>query len=219
MTRRANLAHRCPSCLLHLSLCLCAELPRVETRTRVLLLLHRAEARKPTNTGRLAARALANSELAIRGDRERGEPPLTWPADTTPLLLFPSDDAAPLPEVARGGGPVTLIVPDGTWRQACKVQRRVPALVGVPRVRLPDGPATEYRLRAARRAEGLSTLEAVARALGVLEGRDVEAALLRVFRVMVDRTLWARGALPRDQVTGGVPAGASQHAPGRRAQG
>ncbi len=215
MSRRANLAHRCPDCLLHLSLCLCAELPRLETRTRVLLVLHRDEARKPTNTGRLAARSLVDSELVIRGERGHGEPPLSWPAERTPLLLFPSDDAAPLADAARGVGPITLIVPDGTWRQAFKLQRRAPALATVPRVRLPEGPATEYRLRAPVRPSGLSTIEAVARALGVLDGPEIEAALLRVFHAMVDRTLWARGALPEEGVRGGVPVGAAQHEPGR----
>lgn len=218
MTRRANLAHRCPGCLLHRSLCLCAELPRLETHTRVFLLMHRSEAQKPTNTGRLAARSLTNCELVVRGDRAQGEPPISWPAGSTPLLLFPADGAAPLAELARAAtGPITLIVPDGTWRQAFKVQHRVPSLAGMARARLPDGPPTAYRLRAPVHPSGLSTIEAIARALGVLEGAHVEAALLRVFQTMVDRTLWARGALARELVFGGVPEGASQHDPGRPA--
>lgn len=219
MTRRANLAHRCPRCLLHLGLCLCEELPRLQTRTRLSLLIHRSEDRKPTNTGRLAAMSLSNSEVLVRGDRAAGEPPLSWPVGSTPLLLFPSDDAAPLDELAPSLGAVTLIVPDGTWRQAFKVQHRVPALATVARVKLPAGPGTEYRLRAQSRPAGVSTIEAIARALGVLDGPDVEAGLLRVFRMMVDRTLWARGALSRELVYGGVPEGAVQHDPARAARG
>ena len=70
---------------------------------------------------------------------------------------------------------------------------------------------TTYRLRAEPRSGGLATLEAIAQAFGILEGdrgAPIEAALLAVFRVMVDRTLWLRGALRDAEVTGGVPAAA-----------
>jgi hypothetical protein len=48
-------------------------------------------------------------------------------------------------------------------------------------------------------------MEAIARALGVVEGAAVREALERVFRVMVDRLLWLRGSLPSAQVRGGIP--------------
>ena len=57
----------------------------------------------------------------------------------------------------------------------------------------------------------LSTFEAIARALCILEGEagpQIEAAMLAVFRVMVERTLWLRGALPDAEVTGGIPSAA-----------
>ena len=48
---------RCADCRMHRSLCICALLPRLETRTRVVLLLHQLEIVKPTNTGLVAARS------------------------------------------------------------------------------------------------------------------------------------------------------------------
>jgi hypothetical protein len=41
----------------------------------------------------------------------------------------------------------------------------------------------------------------------------VRDALLHVWRMMVDRTLWTRGVLGPDDVYGGLPAGAQRHDP------
>jgi DTW domain-containing protein YfiP len=211
---------------MHRSLCLCALIPRVATRTRLVLVIHRYEDRKPTNTGRLAAECLTASRIVVRGrDGARDGDDLGLAPGSRPLLLFPHDGARDLRDVlAEGAGePVTLIVPDGTWRQASKVQKRVRGLSSVPCVTLPAGPASSYRLRTESRDGGLATIEAIARAFGILEGAHVEEALLRVFGAMVERTLWARGALDARDVSAGLPAGAERHDPtsgtGRGAQG
>ena len=81
---------------------------------------------------------------------------------------------------------------------------------------LPDTGASEYRLRDEPRVGGLATLEAIARALRILEGErgpEIERAMLAVFRVMVERTLWFRGKLRDDEVTGGIPGAARERDP------
>lgn len=194
------------------ALCICALIPRLATRTQLVVLVHYREARKPTNTGVLAARCVVDSRVAIIGERDR---PVTVPATPRALLLYPSDDAVPLAS-AIADAPAerwTLIVPDGNWRQAAKIGKRVPGLERARPVTLDDPRTTEYRLRAEPKQGGLATLEAIARALRVLEGaagEHVEAAMLDVFRVMVSRTLWSRGALRDDELVGGVPVGASR---------
>ncbi|HVV50599.1 MAG TPA: DTW domain-containing protein, partial [Polyangia bacterium] len=100
MSRRAKPHLRCATCRMHRSLCICALLPRLATRTRVLLLLHQLEARKPTNTGIVAARCLGNSAVVYRGRAPEGAPGATLEAalatDLEPVLLFPHPSAAPL---------------------------------------------------------------------------------------------------------------------------
>ena len=210
MSRRANLIHRCERCRLHRSLCICDLIPRIETRTKLLLVIHRAEDRKPTNTGRLAAECLVNSEVVVRGNE--GDPPPVIPEGA--ILLFPADDAIPLTSDMR---PTTLVVPDGNWRQAARVRQRVPGLSKVPCVTLPPGEPSIYRLRSEAHAHGLATLEAIARAYEILEGRAVREALEHPFRAMVERTLWVRGSLADEDVTTGVPEGVSKHEPARLA--
>ncbi len=185
---------RCARCRMHDVACVCAEIPSLRTRTRLVLLMHRDEERKPTNTGRLAALSLPNSEIVVRG-AITGEPDFTLDPAYQPALLFPHEGAVPLPTYAGGDRPVCLIVPDGTWRQAAKMHKRVPALRGVPCVSIPDGAETRYRLRAERREGGLATIEAIARAYAILEGPRVADELLRVFETMVTRTLRVRGAI------------------------
>ena len=57
MSRRDNADVRCGRCRMLPWLCVCPLLPTPPhaTRTRLALFIHKDEARKPTNTGRLAA--------------------------------------------------------------------------------------------------------------------------------------------------------------------
>jgi len=197
------------------ALCICPLVPAppLATRTRVVLVIHRDEARKPTNTGRLAALCLAGCEVLVRGRPGEPSPPFAAPPGTRPVLLFPHEGATPLAELvgaAPPDEPVTLVVPDGTWRQAAKVRTRVPGLRDLPCASLPPGEPSIYRLRHEPVTGGLATFEAIVRALELLEGGGVRAALDPIFRAMVERTLWARGQLGDDDVTGGVPAGATR---------
>jgi len=205
MSRRDNPEGRCRRCRMHEVLCLCALIPRIETRTRLVLVIHRFEERKPTNSGQLAALCLPNSEVCIRGIAGTPAPQFTHDPATQPLLLYPDASATPLSSFAGSARPITLIVPDGTWRQAAKVRQRMPGLADVPCVSLPPDMPTSYRLRAEFHEGRLATLEAIARALGILEGPHVRVALEELFRVMVARTLWMRGVVRADEVPGSIP--------------
>jgi DTW domain-containing protein YfiP len=203
MSRRTNGAYRCPTCRMHQSLCLCAHLPALDLATELVVVMHRAEVVKTTNTGVLATHCLTRSSVVIHGDPgvHVASPDFTG---RRAFVLFPADDAVPLsPELAHGA-PISLVVPDGNWRQADKMTTRIPWMRDLPRVTLPDGTKTIYRLRSEPKTGGLATMEAIARAFGVLEGALVEKALMHVFKLMVERTLFTRGLLPRERVYGGI---------------
>ena len=205
-------AHRCPICEIRKPLCFCEMIPQLVLQTRVIILMHTCEEVLTTNTARLAAKALTNSEVRIHGRQdERMSSDGLVQAGRPSLLLYPSSGAVELTAdfVSRLSGPVNLIVPDASWRQTKKFVRRAPYLVGIPHVQLPAGPLSEYRLRAQRSDQNLCTLEAIARALGILECRAAQADLERLLRVLVERTLWARGLLAADHcTTAGIPPAA-----------
>lgn len=181
---------------MHLALCLCAQIPTLELATRIELIMHRREVSKTTASGPIALRALRNGALHVHGEQAA---PLDMSYLHTQgrrvLLLFPAEDAAELtPElVASDPRPISLVVPDGSWRQASRAARRIPGLERAERVRLLAGAPSLYALRHEPRAQGLATFEAIARALGVIESRTAQAQLEALFALMVQRTLTTRG--------------------------
>lgn len=187
---RSRRTARCPDCLLPTALCLCAELPHIAVRTRVVVMMHRREAATSSNTGRIAARVLEGASVRVRGG-ERSEEPEPLPSGRR-LVLFPAAEARLLtPEDAAGEG-VVLLVPDGTWAQARRLLRRDDIFQGAEVVTLPPAGPSRYGLRRHAREGGVCTLEAIGHALAVLEGGDVEQRLLAVLDRFVARSRQAR---------------------------
>ena len=180
---------------MHLEDCLCSRIPQLDIQTRVVVVMHHREWLKPSSTARLFALASPRCEIRIRGRRDL---PFDSSGIVTPerrtLLLHPGKDALVLDTslVAADPRPITLVVPDGSWRQADKIAQREPVLKALPTVVLPDMGPSRYRLRNEPREGGLATFEAIARALRILEGEATYAALDALFTEMVERTLATR---------------------------
>ena len=208
---------RCPRCRLHTDLCSCPLLAPIDIATQILLVTHKFEHRKATNTGHLAVQCLKGASLCLRGREDAPDDPVVWGPERTPLFLFPCRDAIPLDEwqAAHAAKAIALIVPDGTWRQANRVRRRVPGLAHVQAVSLTATQESNYRLRRTHVGSRLATFEAIALALGILEDQAIGTHLLHAFRAIVDRALWSNGRLATDEVTGGIPLGARQDGPAK----
>ena len=188
-----GLPGRCPRCYVMQAHCLCAQVPRVDNRTQVVVLRHAFEASKSTNTARTAALALHRIRII---DWEPGAPP-----DVDALLaslgrawlLYPGASSA---DAGAGSKPDAVIVVDGTWRQARKMLKTHPALLRLPKLSLPPVPSPVLRLRNAPTDDARSTLESIADALALLEGPRVGAPLRQLHDVMVERVLRSRGMHP-----------------------
>jgi len=178
-----GLAERCPRCLLLHRVCVCAEIPRISTRTRIVIVRHVAERWRSSNSGRAAALALDNCEVLDHGDRDAplDESVLTG---TGTWLVFPE---GPPRTSAPSPPPERLIILDATWQQARRMRRRLTSLRGLPVLRLPDEPAPAARLRHSPGHGMVSTIEAIARALRIVEGEEPAAALERLFDLLVAR--------------------------------
>jgi len=174
--------------LLKLEICVCEMLPRVETRTEVVLIQHLTEQFLTSNTGRFAALALPNSRIIAYGGGASFDPrPLSAPGS---VLLYSSGPtpARPLPFV-----PERLIVLDGSFRQARRMYKREPELRALPEFSLPAPRVTPTRLRQPTQPEGMSTIEAIASALSVLEGAAIAAPLWALHSELVSRADRMRG--------------------------
>lgn len=183
---------RCERCLRPIDHCLCALIPALDSRTRVLILQHPSEANHALNTARLAALGLENAELQVG---EVFEDLAHWlnRADYRVCLLFPGEGACTLEARNTDDKPLMLVVPDGTWRKARKLIHLNPLLAALPRVVLTDAPPSRYRLRKAPGPDALSTLEAIVHALHTLEPESSFEALLRPFDALIDGQIRAMG--------------------------
>ena len=201
MSQKRKPVERCDRCYMRLELCFCAEIPSISLATKVVVVVSKREFLIPTNTGRLAVEALANSVILQRGDLEAPyELSEHLGPEGTNFVFYPSDDAIVLsPEMALPDQPCTLIFPDGNWRGAGKMCRRDPVMARLPKVKLPPGPPTNYRVRKETKTEGLATIEAIARALGILEGPEPQVLLEGALNTMADRTLQSRGVIGCDR--------------------
>ncbi len=179
-----DLGHeRCTRCLFQQRVCLCAEIPRIETRTRVVILRHHLERWRSSNSGRLAHLALVNSELIDHGGQ--GGPAVLPPLDGA-WLVFPEGEPR---HIAPQPPPRQLVFLDATWSQARRMFRKISALRGLPILRLPDAPMRAARLRESPGEGRVSTIEAIAGALRLIEGDAPAAPLETLFDVAVSRAV------------------------------
>lgn len=204
LQRKRKTKDPCSECFLHKDRCICAMIPSLDIKTKVSLIIHAKEIKRTTNTGRLALKILKNSEMRIRGQGKA-------PVDLTDLLqdqyqsllFYPADDAVELtPEfMTQFNKPIQLIVPDGNWRQASKVAIRHKELSHLPRVMIAKPNLATRHLRAETTEEGMSTLQAIAEALKVIEGEQVYKSLMAVYHAKLEQTLMGRGRLSRGRPT------------------
>ncbi|VVP81054.1 tRNA-uridine aminocarboxypropyltransferase [Pseudomonas fluorescens] len=183
---------QCPRCLRPQTHCLCPLIPRLDSRTRVLLLQHPSEVNHALNTARLAALGLTNAELIV-GEVFEDLPTLLNLPGYRARLLFPADDAQPIEAYGESDEPLLLVVPDGTWRKARKMLHLNPLLAALPRVTLAEGGVSRYRLRKAPGPGALSTIEAIVQALQTLEAPTSFEPLLKPFEALIEGQIAAMG--------------------------
>lgn len=194
--RRASHHNRCLNCRINNHFCVCSQLTPACAQTKVSIIVHVSELTLTSNTAQFVEKILPEStRIFIRGRMNENFTPdeiLSRPG--RPLFLFPDEASQELNAdfMQMYPGPYHLIVPDGNWTQAKKVKKREERFDAIPTVKLPPGLVAEYKLRKAPRPDWVSTYEATAYALGVLEGKPLEEHMLTFFRKWVEATLAAR---------------------------
>jgi len=171
--------------------CFCDRITTLPTLTRILLLQHPREQRVAIGTARMAQLALPNARLRVGLDFA-ADPDVAAALAESPAsyVLFPGPDATPIEQLPRDRA-VTLVVLDGTWWQARKLLKLNPTIAALPRVAFRPHRPSAYVIRREPAAFCVSTIEALAEVLKVIEpdgGRF--ARLLDPFHAMVSRQRW-----------------------------
>jgi len=145
----------CYRCLRPKRLCLCPAEPPMETRTRVVLLMHPMEYRhERCTTGRLTCLNLANSEIIpglAFGDHPRYRALVDDPGNY-PVLLYPGTDAY---DLSSGGFPgdilgdrrLVVFLIDSTWACAKAILRESPCLLDLPCVKFTPSEPSRYVIK------------------------------------------------------------------------
>jgi DTW domain-containing protein YfiP len=172
--------------MLRIEVCVCSILPRIESRTEVVLIRHLTELGLTSNTGRFAALSLVNSRvLDYGGGAEFESAGLARPGTA---LLYCSGRPRPLSFV-----PERLIVLDGSFRQTRRMYKRLAPLRELPELTLSAPESTPTRLRRPTLTGGMSTIEAIAAALSLLEGPELALPLWVLHAELIRRADRMRG--------------------------
>lgn len=170
---------------------MCSAIPRVETRTEFLIVQHVTELRLTSNTGRIAALALPKARIHSYGGGDPFDASvlLSEPA----ALLYSASTSVPQRATVEAPAVTKLVVLDGSFRQARRMYKRIEALRELPELALPPPRVAPLRLRQPPHEAGMSTLEAIAHAVALLEGSEAAAPLHALQADFVQRMDALRG--------------------------
>jgi DTW domain-containing protein YfiP len=180
---------RCAGCGLTAELCVCRLWPPLDSPLAVSVVLSPQELRAASNSARLCALWLSRSTLHVRGQQGLTEPAQLVARPDSAVLFPGGPERRPLPRQLRH-----LIVPDGTWSQARRIERRWFAAHALPRVELDPGLPSAYALR--RGGRGLCTFEAIAIAIGLTKDPALARVLLQRFAEWARRARWLKAGGP-----------------------
>lgn len=155
----------------------------METRTRIVLLMHPMELRhQKCTTGRLTCLNLANSEI-IPGVSFDGNARYRFLAEdpgNLPVLLYPGEGALSVTDVrfvaaARRDLRLVVFLIDGTWHCSRTIMRHSPSLMRLPRIAIHPGAPSRFKIKRQPAAWCLSTIEAAHELLLGLEAGGLDA--------------------------------------------
>ncbi len=197
---------RCESCQLAAYACICNWQPHLKSNVEFVLLLHRIEVFKPTNTGRLIADLLPASTHAFCWSRTEPEQALldllsdekrqcfiVFPADTPGAKTKPR---AVFTEIPANEKIKTFILLDATWKQSGRMFHLSRWLEHLPCVSLPEGALRGYAVRKSHQDDYLSTAEAAALCLQLAGEQANSEILLDYFQLFNEHYLATRGSYP-----------------------
>ena len=200
---RGKSVQRCEQCQLAVYACICPWCPPLRSRCEFVLLMHRDEVFKPTNTGRLLADVLPRQTHVFCWSRTQADAELlALLADPQRLCLvvYPVEAA----EVAANrrqlvsclpddGRIPTFILLDGTWKQSGRMFHLSRWLDAVPCVQLPDVELATYAVRKSHQDHYVATAEAAALCLRLAQETETAQGLMDYFQVFNQHYLATRG--------------------------
>ena len=172
--------------------CICAGLRPVDCPLAVDVLMHHMEAHRPSSTGHLIGRSVADARLHLcRPDRIPARAEVVRPGREL-WILHPLGEPAPADAVPER---MQVLLIDGSWKQALEMVRGVSAWGRC--VSLPMKGESRYWLRAQQGPGQFSTIEALLHLWRHLGLERPYTELRAQFELHVFASLCARGQKAR----------------------
>jgi len=197
---------RCEHCQLAVYACICQWQPQLNSRSEFVLLLHRIEIFKPTNTGRLIADIFPAQTHAFCWSRTQPEQALLdllHDEKRQCFIVFPADtpeakakSRAVFTEIPNDEKIKTFILLDATWKQSGRMFHLSKWLENIPCVSLPEGVLRGYAVRKSHQDDYFSTAEAAALCLQMAGEQKNSDVLLDYFQLFNEHYLATRGCHP-----------------------
>ena len=181
----------CVHCWSPIPHCICDAACRIPNELPVQVFIHHKELSRRSNSTHLLRLLLDQVSFEVHGAPNQ---PTRWPDPASKerlCVLFPSDQAEPLSATDRGKFD-RLIIVDGNWRQAKKASNRLHRIVSPVFRTIPFNEPSEFKLRTQSAQHRLSSFEATARALSILECKTYWDKMMPIFRAHVAVTMEQR---------------------------
>lgn len=144
---------RCSFCLLPEKQCLCDTIVSQPAKSQFCLLMYDTEVMKPSNTGKLIADVLSDTQAFLwsRTTPEQALLDLINTPDKQAYVVFPESYASSgrvvYNQLPVNSKPPLFILLDGTWSEARKMFRKSPYLDSLPIFSLNEASKCDYVLR------------------------------------------------------------------------
>lgn len=203
IARGAN-AIRCTYCLMAEFACFCDRRESQTSPIEFILLFHRDEIHKPTNSGRLIADLFPNDTQAYIWSRTEPQQTLLDHIERKRgncTILFPNTETAKAqnrkprkttPSNDRGDEKHTFIILDGTWKQASKMFHQSEWLRDIPHFEINTEVQRSFLVRHSSHQIQFATAEVTAMLLDTLGHDEHSQRLLNYYQVFNEHCLISR---------------------------
>lgn len=185
----------CLQCQKANNACICNWIKPIDASTRVVILQHPTETKRPMGTAKILQLSLTHCDVWVGEDfSQHTELNLLLQDNCFDVwVVYPSESSETLERIQEQNRyreakqkTLCLIILDGTWKKVYKMWQLSPNLHRLRCVSLPEDLQGNYRIRKAPTEQHLSTVEAGFHALQRIEPQVDFSSLLSTFTHMVD---------------------------------
>ncbi|MCS7488045.1 hypothetical protein UA24_16680 [Marinomonas sp. BSi20414] len=201
---RGSRAIRCTHCLMTEFACFCHLRENHSSPVEFILLFHRDEIHKPTNSGRLIADLFPDDTQAYLWSRTEPQQALLDHITSKQgncTILFPNTETAReqhrpfrsvIPSNTNGETKHPFIILDGTWKQASKMFHQSHWLKDIPHFEINSEAQRSFLVRHSSHEMQFATAEVTAMLLDTLGHKDHGQQLLNYYKAFNEHCLISR---------------------------